>query len=154
MTKSLDPIDRHILRELQADGRITNVELARRVGISPPPCLRRVRALEDAGYVLGYRARLDPRKLGFGVTMFASVQLSSQTDADLRAFEAFVRDEALVRECWMLSGDVDFTLKCVAPDMATFQDFVGRLTTAPHVRNVRTALVLHSAKDEPAVPFL
>lgn len=153
VTKSLDDIDRQILRELQADGRITNVELAGRVGISPPPCLRRVRALEQAGYIVGYRAQLEPRKLGFDVMVFAFVHLSSQTDADLRAFEAFVRAEPLVRECWMLSGDVDFILKCVAPDLATFQDFVARLTNAPHVRNVRTSIVLHAAKDEPAVPL-
>lgn len=153
MTKSLDEIDRAILREVQADGRITNVELARRVGISPPPCLRRVRALEDAGYITGYRARLDPRRMGYEVAMFASVQLSRQADADLRAFEAFVRDEPLVREAWMLSGDVDFALKCVAQDLATFQDLVARLTAAPNVRTVRTSLVLHTAKDEPAVPL-
>ena len=153
MQKFLDEIDRSILREVQADGRITNVELARRVGISPPPCLRRVRALEDAGYITGYRARLDPQRLGFGVAVFAFVQLSSQADSDLRGFEAFVRGEPLVRECWMLSGEVDFALKCVAPDLATFQDFVGRLTAAAHVRTVRTSLVLHSAKDEPAVPM-
>ena len=153
MTKSLDEIDRQILREVQADGRITNVELASRVGISPPPCLRRVRALEESGYITGYRALLDPERLGFGVVVFAFVQLSSQADADLRAFERFVRDQTLVRECWMLSGDVDFALKCVAPDLATFQDFVSRLTAAPHVRNVRTSIVLHSAKDEPIVPL-
>ncbi len=153
MPKSLDPIDLAILRELQADGRITNVELASRVGISPPPCLRRVRVLEEAGYISGYRALLDPRRLGYDVTMFASVQLSSQSDADLRAFETFVKNEKLVRECWMLSGEVDFILKCVAPDMNTFQEFVARLTAAPHVRNVRTSLVLHNAKYEPAVPL-
>jgi DNA-binding Lrp family transcriptional regulator len=153
VTKLLDEIDRHILREVQADGRITNVELARRVGISPPPCLRRVRALEDAGYITGYRARLDPKRLGYEVTVFASVQLSSQADADLRSFEAFIRGESLVREAWMLSGDVDFVLKCVAADLATFQNFVSRLTAAPNVRTVRTSLVLHSAKDEPAVPL-
>ena len=88
LSKTLDAIDRNLLREVQADGRITNVELARRVGISPPPCLRRVRALEDTGYITGYRARLDPRRLGYGVTVFASVQLSSQADADLFAGEA------------------------------------------------------------------
>ena len=134
--------------EIQADGRITNVELAKRVGISPPPCLRRVRTLEEEGYILGYRGLLDPRRLGFDVTVFASVHLSSQADADLRAFEEFVRAEPLVRECWMLSGEVDFILKCVAPDMATFQDFVTHLTAAPHVRNVRTSLVLHNSKYE------
>jgi len=85
--------------------------------------------------------------------VFASVHLSSQAEADLRAFEEFVRAEPLVRECWMLSGEVDFILKCVAPDMATFQDFVTHLTAAPHVRNVRTSLVLHNSKYEAAVPL-
>ena len=153
MSKNLDEIDLKILAEIQADGRITNVELAKRVGISPPPCLRRVRTLEEAGYIQGYRGLLDPRRLGFDVTVFASVHLSSQTDADLRAFEEFVRAEPLVRECWMLSGEVDFILKCVAPDMTTFQDFVTHLTAAPHVRNVRTSLVLHNSKYEAAVPL-
>ena len=91
MSKNLDEIDLKILSEIQADGRITNVELAKRVGISPPPCLRRVRTLEEAGYIQGYRGLLDPRLLGFDVTVFASVHLSSQADADLRAFEDFVR---------------------------------------------------------------
>ena len=151
--ENLDEIDLKILSEIQADGRITNVELAKRVGISPPPCLRRVRTLEEEGYIQGYRGLLDPRRLGFDVTVFASVHLSSQADADLRAFEEFVRAEPLVRECWMLSGEVDFILKCVAPDMATFQDFVTHLTAAPHVRNVRTSLVLHNSKYEAAVPL-
>ena len=153
VSKNLDEIDLKILSEIQADGRITNVELAKRVGISPPPCLRRVRTLEEAGYIQGYRGLLDPRRLGFDVTVFASVHLSSQADGDLRAFEDFVRGEPLVRECWMLSGEVDFILKCVAPDMATFQDFVTHLTAAPHVRNVRTSLVLHNSKYEAAVPL-
>ena len=153
MSKGLDDIDLHILREIQADGRITNVELARRVGISPPPCLRRVRALEEDGYITGYRGMLAPAMLGFDVTLFASVHLSSQADADLKAFEDFVRKEPMVRECWMLSGDVDFILKCVAPNLARFQEFVSHLTSAPHVRNVRTSLVLHNSKNEPAVPL-
>jgi DNA-binding Lrp family transcriptional regulator len=151
--KALDQIDLKILKEIQADGRITNVELARRVGISPPPCLRRVRALEAAGYIVGYRGLIDARRLGFDVTVFAAVHLASQADADLRAFEEFVRAEPLVRECWMLSGEVDFILKCVAPDMATFQEFVVRLTTAPLVRNVRTSLVLQNSKNEAAAPL-
>jgi DNA-binding Lrp family transcriptional regulator len=153
VSRNLDEIDLKILTEVQADGRITNVELAKRVGISPPPCLRRVRALEEEGYIHGYRGLLDARKLGFDVTVFAAVHLSSQAEADLRAFEEFVRAEPLVRECWMLSGEVDFILKCVAPDMATFQDFVTHLTAAPHVRNVRTSLVLHNSKYEAAVPL-
>src|SRR5256886_11018700 len=101
----LDAIDRQILEELQEDGRITNVELARRVGISAPPCLRRVRALEQAGYIKGYRALLDEKRLGYEVTVFAMVHLTSQADADLKTFEDFVRKEPLVREGWMLSGE-------------------------------------------------
>jgi DNA-binding Lrp family transcriptional regulator len=153
MLARLDAIDLKILTELQNDGRITNVELARRVGISAPPCLRRVRALEEAGYIKGYRGLLDEKRLGYELVAFAMVHLSSQAEADLNAFEAYVRKQPLVRECWMLSGEVDFILKCVAPDMATFQDFVTHLTAAPHVRNVRTSLVLHNSKYEPAVPL-
>src|SRR6516165_5334515 len=149
----LDAIDRQILKELQEDGRITNVELARRVGISAPPSLRRVRALEEAGYIKGYRARLDEKRLGYEVTVFAMVHLSSQAEADLAAFEAFVRKAPLVRECHMLSGEIDFILKCVAPDLRTFQAFVAELTAAPHVRNVKTSLVLQVAKDDANVPF-
>ena len=153
MEARLDSIDRQILKELQDDGRITNVELARRVGISAPPCLRRVRALKESGYIKSYRALLDEKLLGYEVTVFAMVHLTSQAEADLKAFEDFVRHQPLVRECWMLSGEVDFILKCVAPDMATFQDFVTHLTAAPHVRNVRTSLVLHNSKYEAAVPL-
>jgi len=153
MLARLDAIDCKILSELQNDGRITNVELARRVGISAPPCLRRVRALEEAGYIRGYRALLDEKRLGYEVTMFALVHLSSQAEPDLAAFEAFVRGQPLVRECWMLSGEVDFILKCVAPDLKTFQAFVTELTGAPHVRNVKTSLSLRRSKDVPMVPI-
>jgi DNA-binding Lrp family transcriptional regulator len=149
----LDAIDWKILKELQEDGRITNVELARRVGISAPPCLRRVRALEQAGYIRGYRALLDQWLLGYEVTVFAMVHLSSQAESDLRAFEQFVLKEPLVRECWMLSGEIDFVLKCVAPDLKTFQAFVTELTAAPHVRNVKTSLVLRNSKDAAMVPM-
>jgi DNA-binding Lrp family transcriptional regulator len=149
----LDNIDRQILRELQDDGRITNVELARRVGISAPPCLRRVRALEEAGFIKGYRGLLDEKKLGYEVTIFAMVHLASQAEADLTAFEDFVRAQPLVRECWMLSGEIDFVLKCVAPDLKTFQAFVEKLTAAPQVRNVKTSLVLRQSKDAAMVPM-
>ena len=149
----LDAIDRHILKELQDDGRITNVELARRVGISAPPCLRRVRALEEAGYIKGYRALLDEKKLGYEVAVFAMVHLASQAEADLAAFEEVVRAQPLVRECWMLSGEIDFVLKCVAPDLKTFQAFVEKLTAAPNVRNVKTSLTLRQSKDAAMVPM-
>ena len=153
MHADLDAIDWKILRELQDDGRITNVELARRVGVSAPPSLRRVRALKEAGYIKGYRALLDEKLLGYEVTVFAMVHLASQAEADLAAFEAFVRAAPVVRECWMLSGEIDFILKCVAPDLRTFQAFVAELTGAPHVRNVKTSLTLRNAKDAPMVPL-
>jgi DNA-binding Lrp family transcriptional regulator len=153
LTADLDAIDWKILKELQEDGRITNVELARRVGISAPPSLRRVRALEEAGYIKGYRALLDEKRLGYEVMVFAMVHLSSQAEADLAAFETFVRNAPLVRECHMLSGEIDFILKCVAPDLRTFQAFVAELTSAPNVRNVKTSLTLRNSKDAPLVPL-
>ena len=150
----LDPIDRKILAELQADGRMTNVELARRVGISAPPCLRRVRTLEEAGFIRGYHAEIDARALGFEVQVFAMVGLVSQAEVDLSAFEARCRDWSLVRECHMLNGEVDFILKCVAPDLSTFQSFLTEeLTAAENVASVKTSLVIRGAKDEPIVPF-
>jgi DNA-binding Lrp family transcriptional regulator len=155
MTASkLDQIDRRILAELQADGRMTNVELAKRVGISAPPCLRRVRTLEEAGYIRGYHADIDPRELGFEVQVFAMVRLRSQAEADLVAFENRCRGWPLVRECLMLNGEIDFILKCVAPDLSTFHRFLtGELTAADNVASVKTSLVIRAAKDEPGVPF-
>ncbi|SET78125.1 Lrp/AsnC family transcriptional regulator [Oceanicella actignis] len=150
----LDPIDRKILAELQADGRMTNVELSRRVGISAPPCLRRVRTLEETGFIQGYHARVNARELGFEVTVFAMVSLRSQAEADLVAFEERARAWPLVRECHMLNGEIDFILKCVAPDLSSFQSFLtGELTAAPNVASVKTSLVIRCAKNEPGVPF-
>jgi DNA-binding Lrp family transcriptional regulator len=150
----LDEIDRKILAELQADGRMTNVELAKRVGISAPPCLRRVRTLEEAGFIRGYHAEVNPRELGFEVQVFAMVGLVSQAEADLSAFETRCRAWPLVRECHMLNGEVDFILKCVAPDLSTFQSFLTEdLTAAENVASVKTSLVIRGAKDEPGVPF-
>jgi DNA-binding Lrp family transcriptional regulator len=160
VSKNLDEIDLKILAEIQADGRITNVELAKRVGISPPPCLRRVRTLEEEGYIQGYRGLLDPRRLGFDVTVFASVHLSSQADADLRAFEDFVRSEPLVRECWMLSGEVDFILRCVARDLPDVEPvkpstpeperMLADASDAPAVADREVAEALQAAADSAA----
>lgn len=150
----LDEIDRKILAELQADGRMTNVELARRVGISAPPCLRRVRALEETGFIRGYHADINARELGFEVQVFAMVRLVSQSERDLSAFEALARSWPLVRECHMLNGEIDFILKCTAPDLPSFQRFLTEsLTAAPNVASVKTSLVIRCAKDEPGVPF-
>ena len=153
MRGRLDSIDLAILKELQKDGSITNVELARRVGLSAPPCLRRVRALEEGGYIRGYRTLLDPKLLGYEVVFFAMVQLAAQGKNELAGFQARVRDWPAVRECWTLSGDADFILKCVAPSLSGFQAVVSELTALPNVRNVRTALALDVVKDEPLVPL-
>ncbi|WP_417259482.1 Lrp/AsnC family transcriptional regulator [Celeribacter sp.] len=150
----LDEIDRKILAELQADGRMTNVELAKRVGISAPPCLRRVRTLEENGYIKGYHAVVDARALSFEVQVFAMVGLQSQAEVDLARFEDKCREWPLVRECHMLNGEVDFILKCIAPDLSTFQSFLtGELLSTPNVESVKTSLVIRGAKDEPGVPF-
>ena len=133
----LDRIDRRILRDLQADGRMTNVELAERAGISAPPCLRRVRALEEAGFIRGYHAEVNPEALGFGVTVFAQVGLATQAEPDLKAFEALIASWPEVREAHMLAGETDFLLKIVAADWDSYQRFLTtKLTAAPNVTHV------------------
>jgi DNA-binding Lrp family transcriptional regulator len=152
--EKLDRIDRRILRDLQADGRMTNVELATRAGISAPPCLRRVRALEEAGYIRGYHAEINPEMLGFGVTVFAMVGLSTQAEPDLEAFEALVTGWPEVRECHMLAGENDFLLKIVADDWEAYQVFLTtRLTAAPNVNHVKSALAIRTSKLLPGVPI-
>jgi DNA-binding Lrp family transcriptional regulator len=148
----LDATDWKILRILQEDGRITNVELASRVGISAPPCLRRVKRLEDAGFIRGYRAMLNASALGQALTAFCLVGLHRQSDADLKAFAGACDGWTLVREAWTIQGEADFLLRCVAPDIVTFQDFViDTLTAAPGVDTVRTALTIRQVKDAPMV---
>ena len=155
MRPNLDSTDWRILKELQADGRMTNVALAGKVGLSAPPCLRRVRALEEAGLVTGYTALVDEKALGFEVTAFALVGLHAQAEADLRAFENRILGWANVREAYMLSGESDYILKCVARDMTEFQDFVlTELTAAPNVASVKTQMAIRRAKLAPGVPVL
>lgn len=152
---SLDTIDRLILANLQENGRMTNVELARRAGLTPPPCLRRLRALEEAGVIEGYHARLSATALGWPITVFAMVSLKSQAEADLRAFEAHVAELPEVRECHMLNGGIDFILKIVATDLPAFQTFLTtHLTSAPNVESVRTSLTIRTSKSVPGIPVL
>ncbi|MBU2533590.1 MAG: Lrp/AsnC family transcriptional regulator [Alphaproteobacteria bacterium] len=154
MPLRLDAIDRRILKELMHDGRITNVALAQRAGITPPPCLRRVRALEDAGYITGYHATVDERMVGFPVTVMVSVALHNQSDGDLRAFENACLTWPLVRECYMMSGDTDYHLKCVAPDLSAFERFLrDELAATPNVASVKTAVTIRQSKREPGVPL-
>jgi DNA-binding Lrp family transcriptional regulator len=145
----LDAIDWKILRELQDDGRITNVELSRRVGISAPPCLRRVKRLEDAGIIKGYRALLNTQELGFPVVAFCLIGLQHQSDAELKAFAEKAMAWPMVRRAWMVSGETDFLLHCVAKDLTSLQTFViEELTSTPNVDTVRTALTIRQIKDE------
>ncbi|PHQ71955.1 MAG: ArsR family transcriptional regulator [Sneathiella sp.] len=150
----LDEIDRRILHDLQENGRITNVDLAKNAGISAPPCLRRVRALEETGYIQGYHAQLNAENLGFGVTVFALVGLQSQAETDLSAFEELVQEWPLVRECYMLAGENDFILKVVAKDWDTYQYFLTHeLTGALNVAHVKTSLGIRASKNLPGVPI-
>jgi DNA-binding Lrp family transcriptional regulator len=149
----LDRIDRKILHDLQENGRMTNVELAERAGISAPPCLRRVRALEEAGVIKGYHADIDSNSLGFGVMVFAQVGLSNQAETDLKKFEDLVRSWPLVRECYLVSGEADYILKIVAEDWDAYQKFLTtHLTTAPNVSHIKSALGIRVAKHKPGVP--
>ncbi len=151
---NLDEIDRKLLAELQAEGRITNVELAERVGLTAPPCLRRVRALEDAGIIKSYHANVEPNMLGYAITVFAMVSLKSQAEDDLRLFEDHIKELPEVRECHMLNGEIDFILKIVSRDLQTFQEFLtSKLTPAPNVASVKTSLTIRTAKHQPGVPI-
>lgn len=149
----LDRIDRQILALLQAEGRMTNVDLAERVGLTAPPCLRRVRSLEEAGFVRGYHADLDPAKLGYSIIVFAMVSLRSQAERDLAAFEEHVAAIPEVRECHMLNGEIDFILKIVATDLNAFQRILTtHLTPAPNVASVKTSLTIRTAKSAAGIP--
>lgn len=153
-SQALDSVDLEILAILQDDGRITNVDLAAQVGLTAPPCLRRVRSLEQSGVIKGYHARLDPSALGYAITVFAMVSLRSQAEADLRAFEEHVAALPEVRECHMLNGEIDFILKIVARDLQSFQRFLtSELTAAPNVASVKTSLTIRTSKDSPGVPI-
>ncbi|WP_375380917.1 Lrp/AsnC family transcriptional regulator [uncultured Sphingomonas sp.] len=152
---AFDRIDRQIMALLQDDGRMTNVDLAERVGLTAPPCLRRVRALEEAGAIRGYHAELDAAKLGFPITVFAMVSLRSQAEHDLTLFEEHVATIPEVRECHMLNGEIDFILKIVAQDLRAFQEILTtHLTPAPNVAGVKTSLTIRTAKALSGIPVV
>lgn len=154
MTRKLDSTDCRILKELMADGSLTNVALAGKVGLSAPPCLRRVRALEESGVITGYTALIDERALGFELTAFAMVGLHNQSETDLRTFENRILGWPIVREAYMLSGESDYILKCVTRDLTAFQDFLLKeLTSVPNVASVKTTLAIRRAKLAPGVPL-
>ncbi len=149
----LDRIDLQILKDLQENGRITNVELARRAGISAPPCLRRVRALEEAGFIRDYHAELQAELLGFDVLFYALVGLDSQSELVLSGFERMAADWPEVRECHMARGPHDFVLKIVARNTAHENELTTQLTAAAHVVTVQTIQVIRTSKALPGVPI-
>jgi DNA-binding Lrp family transcriptional regulator len=149
----LDRIDRRILRDLQTDGRMTNVDLAERAGISAPPCLRRVRRLEETGVIRGFHADTDPQRLGWGITFFAIVGLDSQKDLVLSAFEAMVAEWPEVRECHMIRGGGDFLLKLVARDTTHENQLTQRLTGSPNVSRVQTLQTISTSRLLTGVPL-
>jgi DNA-binding Lrp family transcriptional regulator len=149
----IDAIDRRIIIELQADGRMTNVELARRAGISAPPCLRRVRRLEETGIIRGYHAETDPQKLGFAITFFVLIGLDTQKDAALAAFERMVATWPEVRECHMIRGGGDFLIRLVARDTAQENELTRKLTEAPGVATVRSLQTIRTSRTVAGVPL-
>ncbi len=151
--RTLDAIDRRILAELQSEGRITNVELARRAGISAPPCLRRVRRLEEAGIIRGYHADSDPQLLGWEITFFAIVGLESQKETVLAGFEAMVGAWPEVRECHMIRGGGDFLLRLVARDTAHENLLTQKLTGGAHVSRVQTLQTIRTSRSLTGVPL-
>jgi hypothetical protein len=149
----LDQIDRRILAELQEDGRMTNVELARRAGISAPPCLRRVRRLEEAGIIRGYHADSDPEKLGWEITFFVIVGLESQKEAVLSGFERLVAEWPEVRECHMIRGGGDFLLRVVARNTAHENQLTQVLLDTEHVSRVQTLQTIRTSRSLAGVPL-
>lgn len=150
----IDAIDLQILHDLQENGRMTNVDLADRAGISAPPCLRRVRTLEDSGFITGYHADINAEALGFTVVIFAQVQLHSHAENDLIAFENLVQNWDMVRECQMLAGDTDFLLKIIAQDWDSYQRFLTtQLTSAANVAHVKSSLCIRKSKNLPGPPI-
>ena len=149
----LDAVDRRILQELQEDGRMTNVELARRAGISAPPCLRRVRRLEETGVIRAYHADTDPSALGWSITFFAIVGLESQKESVLTEFERMVEDWPEVRECHMIRGGGDFLLRLLARDTAHENQLTQRLTGAASVARVQTLQTIRTGVMRAGVPI-
>jgi Lrp/AsnC family leucine-responsive transcriptional regulator len=150
----LDRYDRQILAVLQEDGRISNQDLADRIGLSPSPCLRRVRALEESGLVVGYRALLDARKLGLSLMALIHISMDRHTPDRFENFEAEVRAIPEVVECLLITGqDADYQLKTVVRDMDAYQELLlNRITRIPGVTGVHSSFVLRRVVDKTALP--
>jgi Lrp/AsnC family transcriptional regulator, leucine-responsive regulatory protein len=151
---ALDAIDRRILGVLQENARIANVELAQQVGLSPSPCLRRVRDLEERGIVRDYVALLDPAALGLAVSVFVQVRLERQAEEALDTFEAAVMTRPEVMECYLMTGDADYLLRVVVADLAAYERFLKEaLTRVPGVASIRSSFALKQVKYRTALPL-
>ncbi|WP_119304231.1 Lrp/AsnC family transcriptional regulator [Dongia deserti] len=149
----LDALDSKILAALQQDGRLSNVELAERVGLSPSPCLRRVKRLEEEGYIAGYKAKVDRRRLGLGMTIFIGVKVDGHRDYNARAFQEAMQALPEVVACHMVSGEADFLLEVVVADLAAYDAFLSRtLLTMPMVRDIRSNFAIRTVKSDGALP--
>jgi len=143
----MDVIDRKILGELQRDARLSHQELADRVGLSPSPCARRIRKLEEAGVLQGYSARIDEAAMGFGVSVFVSVRLDQQVDGRLQEFERAVRLCSEVVDCWLMTGSFDYLLRIAVADLQEFESFLtGRLTKVPGVASIESSIPIRRVK--------
>ncbi|MBI2305822.1 MAG: Lrp/AsnC ligand binding domain-containing protein [Rhodocyclales bacterium] len=150
----LDQIDLDILAALQADGRITNVALARQVGLSPTPCLERVKSLEAAGLIKGYAAQLSPAALGLGLTVFVQICIERTSQAVFDDFRSAVLAIPEIQECHMVAGGYDYLLKVRVPDMAAYRHFLGAvLSGVPGIRETHTYPVMEEVKDSSATPL-
>ena len=151
---TLDPIDRRILVQLQRDGRLSHVELAERIGLSPTPCTRRVRALERAGVIQGYAALVEPRKVGLAIQAIVQVKLERHSDEIVARFRREMLERPEVLACQAMTGDMDFLLQVMVRDVDALSDFtLRRLLRLPGVRDVRTGLVLETVKRSTVVPL-
>jgi Lrp/AsnC family leucine-responsive transcriptional regulator len=150
---ALDPIDRDILRRLQAEGRITNAELAKQVRLSPSPCLRRVKNLEQSGYITGYTAVLDPHRLGRGLTVVVLVSLTSQRQEVLEAFERAVEQIDDVLTCLLIAGEADYLLTVAVRDLEAYQQlYTRRLGDLPGVASMKSLVTMKAVKSSTALP--
>ena len=150
----MDAIDKRILTELQTDAKLTNVELAARVHLSPSPCLARVRRLEQAGFISGYVTLLNPLKAGLSVSVFIQIRLERQVERALEAFESAIEAYPEVMECYLMTGDSDYLIRVVVPDVQALEHFiVAGLSTIPGVANIRSSFALKQVKYKTALPL-
>ena len=154
MKKNIDNIDLKILRILQDEGRISNLDLSKKIDMTPPPTLRRVRDLEDKGYIDGFRANINPEKLGFDLTAWIFISLKNQNEESLNSFEKLVWGWENIRECYMLNGEIDFILKCVSKNMSEFNNFLTKnITSNDNISSVKTAFMIKNTKKLGTVPI-